>query len=265
MTGLLGILALGFFLGMRHATDADHVIAVTAIVARQRTAQSALLVGAAWGLGHTLTILIVGGGIVLFGWVIPERLGLSFELGVAVMLIVLGIANLGSLRGLIAETLAAARTGRMVHSHPHAHGDYVHTHPHGHDPEAHPHGPQQTPVAGLDRRFGRLAGYRLVRPLVVGIVHGLAGSAAIALLVLPTIQNPEWALLYLLVFGAGTIGGMTLITWAIAVPLGYVATPSGPTRGRLVAALRIASGLISICFGGYLLYRVGFVQGLFFG
>ena len=87
---LLAILALGFFLGMRHATDADHVVAVTTIVSRERSPRSAIGIGALWGLGHTATILLVGGAIVVFGLVIPPRLGLSMELSVACMLIVLG-------------------------------------------------------------------------------------------------------------------------------------------------------------------------------
>ena len=82
MTSLLAILALGFFLGMRHATDPDHVIAISTIVARQRSARSAAVIGAVWGLGHTLTIMVVGGGIILLGWVIPARVGLSLELSV---------------------------------------------------------------------------------------------------------------------------------------------------------------------------------------
>ncbi|HKV73145.1 MAG TPA: hypothetical protein VJN95_01395, partial [Gemmatimonadales bacterium] len=94
MNGLFSIVALGFFLGMRHATDPDHVVAVTTIVARQKKAGSAAWIGALWGLGHTLTILIVGGGIILFRWVIPPRLGLSMEFSVGLMLILLGIMNL---------------------------------------------------------------------------------------------------------------------------------------------------------------------------
>src|SRR5881296_178902 len=93
MITLFSIIALGFFLGMRHATDPDHVIAVTTIVSRQRSPLAAAAIGGAWGLGHTFTILLVGGGIILFGWVIPARVGLSTELTVGVMLVVLGIAS----------------------------------------------------------------------------------------------------------------------------------------------------------------------------
>src|ERR1700686_4808534 len=99
MTNLFALTLLGFFLGMRHATDPDHVVAVTTIVARQKTPSGATAIGAAWGLGHTLTILVVGGGIILFGWVIPPRIGLSMEFSVGLMLIVLGIINLPGVMG----------------------------------------------------------------------------------------------------------------------------------------------------------------------
>lgn len=262
MSGMFGIAALGFFLGMRHATDPDHVIAISTIVAHQRNARGAALIGVVWGLGHTLTILVVGGGIVLLGWVIPARLGLSMELSVGVMLIVLGIMNLVSALGRIDASHAGDHhSPGHVHAHPHQHGDYVHSHAHSHDPETHPHRPDQTPVGWLDRHFGALTVYQLLRPLLVGVVHGLAGSAAIALLVLTTIGNPVWGVLYLAVFGVGTVVGMMLITVAIAVPFAV----SGPRFARLNHRLRIATGLLSLGFGLLLAYQVGIVSGLFTG
>ncbi|MEZ4457927.1 MAG: hypothetical protein R2882_15480 [Gemmatimonadales bacterium] len=257
MTELLTILALGFFLGMRHATDADHVVAVTTIVSRQRHLGAAALIGLAWGLGHTLTILAVGGAIIFFRWEIPPRVGLSMEFAVALMLIVLGLASLACVFRRIGEL---AR-GRDHHSHAHAHGDYVHTHPHQHQPEAHPHRTDDTPLSRLDRMLGSLAPYRLVRPLVVGVVHGLAGSAAVALLVLATLPTSRGALLYLVVFGIGTMAGMMLVTAAVAVPFALSA-------GRFEAAsrgLRVASGLLSVGLGIFLAYRIGIVDGLFTG
>jgi high-affinity nickel-transport protein len=256
VTDLLAVLALGFFLGMRHATDPDHVIAVTTIVARQRTTKSAALIGAVWGVGHTLTILLVGGGVILFRWVIPDRIGLSMELAVGIMLIVLGVANLREFLGLARQAADAAPA--QVHSHAHSHGDYIHTHPHGHQPEAHPHRTDQTPIGWLDRHFGSLGLYQIVRPLVVGIVHGLAGSAAVALLVLAAIGNPKWSILYLLIFGVGTIVGMMVITAAIAVPFAL-----SPQRSRFTGRLRLASGLISVAFGCFIVYQIGIVHGLF--
>jgi high-affinity nickel-transport protein len=258
MNGLLSIVALGFFLGMRHATDPDHVIAVTTIVARQRRTGSAAWIGALWGVGHTLTILLVGGGIILFRWVIPPRIGLSMEFAVGLMLIILGLLNLTGLWRLV----TSARAGRgTLHSHAHTHGDFVHDHPHGHAPETHPHDPERTPVGWLDGRLGGIGAYRWVRPLLVGIVHGLAGSAAVALLVLATISDPTWAIFYLLVFGVGTVAGMMVITAAIAMPVAW----GGARSARIGGALRVASGLLSLGFGLFLAWQMGVVHGLFSG
>lgn len=260
MIGLLSIIALGFFLGMRHATDPDHVIAVTTIVARYRKVKHAALIGAFWGVGHTLTILTVGSGIILFGWVIPARIGLSMEFSVGLMLILLGILNMAGMLQWISESFSSA--GGILgaaHSHPHSHGDYVYTHAHQQEPEAHPHAASQTPLSWFDRHFGQLSPYQVVRPLVVGLVHGLAGSAAIALLVLTTIRNPRWAIAYLLVFGVGTIAGMMLITGAMVLPFAY----ADKRFSRLNQGLRVASGLISVAFGLFLVYEIGFVNGFF--
>lgn len=255
MTDLLPILVLGFVLGMRHATDADHVVAVTTIVSRNRSARGAALIGLAWGLGHTLTIFLVGGAIILFEWVIPARVGLSMEFAVALMLIVLGLITLAG----VLRTVGSVGPEAPRHVHAHGHGDYVHTHAHGHDPESHPHRPDQTPVAWLDRHLGTSGGYRLLRPLVIGVVHGLAGSAAVALLVLATIKSPSWAVVYLVVFGVGTMVGMALITAAIAVPFAW----SAGRFERVSRGLRLASGLVSVGLGVFIAYRIGVVDGLF--
>ena len=264
MIDLLSIIALGFFLGMRHATDPDHVIAVSTIVARHRSITHAAIIGALWGVGHTATILAVGSGIVVFGWVIPARVGLSMEFSVGLMLILLGIFNLSGLWQWMTDSVAPyvlQSQGATIHSHVHAHGDYIHTHPHAHNPEMHPHDPARTPLNWFDRHFRQLGIYQAVRPLVVGLVHGLAGSAAIALLVLTTIRNPKWAIAYLLVFGLGTIAGMMLITGALVLPFAF----SSRRFSRINSGLRLASGMISLCFGLYLIYEIGFVNGLLTG
>src|SRR5258708_37922402 len=125
MASLLSIIALGFFLGMRHATDPDHVIAITTIVSRQRKVSRAALVGAFWGIGHTLTIFVVGTLIILFGVVIPARVGLSMELSVAFMLVILGVMNVVSfLRSVPSFAQRDKEKPELVHSHPHSHGDY---------------------------------------------------------------------------------------------------------------------------------------------
>jgi high-affinity nickel-transport protein len=260
MITLLSIIALGFFLGMRHATDPDHVIAVTTIVSRQRSIRHAAVIGVLWGLGHTITILAVGSAIIVFGLVIPPRVGLTMEFSVGLMLILLGVLNLSGMMRWITETLTPMRLGQHAHAHPHGHGDYAHTHSHGHGgPEKHGHAEDATPVGWMDRTFGRLGIYQVLRPLAVGIVHGLAGSAAVALLVLTTIRVASWAVFYLLVFGLGTVAGMMLITAAIALPFKFSET----RFARLNRGLGLASGVISLGFGLFIVYQMGFVNGLF--
>jgi hypothetical protein len=202
----LGLIGIGFALGVRHAADTDHVVAVTAIAAGHRRLLPAALVGAYWGLGHTLTILGVGGMIVLLNLVVPPRLGLALEFLVGLALVVVGASNL---------------TGR-----------------------------DRAGVPGT--RQGR-------RAFALGLVHGLAGSAAVALLVLATVHDPWAGCAYLLVFGLGTVAGMVLITLAVAAPaalLGRRVPLSGP-------GLRVATGILSVAFGLYTMFDVGFVDGLF--
>jgi hypothetical protein len=191
-------------LGMRHATDPDHVIAVASIVSSERSFARAARIGALWGVGHSLTILLVGGAIVVFKVAFSVRLGLSMELTVAIMLIVLGLLNLFSVNA---------------------------------------------PVAAVSPG----------RPLLIGVVHGLAGSAGAALLLVPLIDDPRFAALYLLVFGLGTIAGMSLVTLAIAAPAVAVGAPTA----RVQRSLRLASGTVSVMFGVYLAHKVGISQGLF--
>jgi ABC-type nickel/cobalt efflux system permease component RcnA len=157
MISFLSILAVGFFLGMRHATDPDHVIAVTTIVSNQRSSLRSALIGAFWGLGHTVTILVVGAGIILFNLVIPVRLGLSMELSVAAMLIVLGLMNIaGFLRSMPikpmpAESSAINDGDKVIHAHPHSHGDYIHNHCHVHHHEGHSHSIDSASLGWMDR------------------------------------------------------------------------------------------------------------------
>lgn len=211
MLSLLAVTLLAsFLLGMRHATDPDHVVAVATIVSRERAAARAAGIGALWGLGHTVTILVVGGAIILFKFSISPRVGLSMEFAVAVMLVALGVFNtVGGFRGR-ADDDARSR-------------------------------PTSLP------------------PLLVGTVHGLAGSGAATLLVMSLIPDPRWAAAALLVFSLGTILGMATVTLAIALPSAY----AGGRVVRLQRGLRVASGVVSACFGLYLAHRIGFVDGLF--
>lgn len=218
---LLSILVFGFFFGMRHATDADHVIAVSTIVSRQNNIRHAAMTGIFWGIGHSITLLVVGGAIILFGIVIPERLGLSLEFCVALMLILLGAFNLR----VAVRTLPNANAGNR-------------------DVEPHRH---WEPGRG-----------RALRSAMVGITHGLAGSAAVALLVLPLVPDPFWGMMYLAVYSVGTIIGMMIITATIAVPVSYAGR-----FGFFHRHLGTVAGLISLSFGLSLVYQIGFVEGLF--
>lgn len=195
---------VSFLLGMRHATDPDHIVAVTTIVSRERSLWKASGIGVLWGIGHTFTIFIVGGAIIVFKIAFSARVGLSMEFTVAVMLIVLGLINLFGVQG--------------------------------------------TP--------GPLTS---MRPLFVGVIHGLAGSAAATLLILPLIDDARWAVVYLVVFGVGTILGMALITLSIAAPSVFAAA----RVQNMQRWLRTASGTVSLLFGLYLAHKIGFVDGLF--
>jgi high-affinity nickel-transport protein len=201
---LLVTFVTSLLLGMRHATDPDHVIAVTTIVSSERSLSRAARIGALWGLGHTLTILIVGSAIILFKVAFSVRLGLSMEFTVAIMLIVLGLLNLTTANAPIARVSPA-------------------------------------------------------RPVFIGVVHGLAGSAGAALLLVPLIDDPRFAALYLIVFGLGTIVGMSVVTLAIAAP----ALVAGAPTARVQRSLRLASGAVSVVFGLYLAHKIGVSEGLF--
>jgi high-affinity nickel-transport protein len=256
MTALLAIVLLGFFLGMRHATDPDHVVAVTTIVSRQRSMLHATLIGAFWGLGHTLTVLAVGAALILFKLTIPPRLGLSMELCVGLMLILLGVLNLTGILRRAMEWITIRRLGSGAHSHFLFNRWMVHTH----DQDGEPVLMDSFSILGWTPEWWKQLGlFHIMRPVVVGIVHGLAGSAAVALLVLTTISRPSWAFVYLLIFGLGTVAGMMLITAVIAIPFAY----SMQYFVSLNRGLAAATGFVSVAFGMFLCYQIGFVNGLF--
>ena len=256
MIGLLTIVAIGFLLGMRHASDPDHVIAVSTIVSREHTLRRSALIGAAWGFGHTVTIVLVGSAMILFRVALPPRVGLSMELAVAVMLILLGIWNLSALFNWSAQTAGApVRPDRAAY---HSHGDYVHAHPHAGN-TGHAHDPDRNPMDRIDRWFVHSGLYAHIRPFIVGVIHGLAGSAAIALLVLSSISKAGLAMLYLAVFGLGTVLGMVFITLAMASTFTY-----GQKRFAAIDRhLGWMAGALSLGFGLFVAYQVGIVDGLF--
>ena len=257
------ILVLGLLLGIRHAFDADHLVAVTTIVSEYRNPLRAIWIGVSWGLGHTTTLFLAGGILLLLNLQIPERLALFFEFLVGIMLIVLGIQTLLSFRR------------QKVHIHAHRHSDdepELHQHFHIHEETSdhtHSHsrwenlrkivmadiipGEHNSPKGAL-KPFFRLKSY------VVGTVHGLAGSAALMLLVLANIRSAGAGLTYLLVFGLGTVVSMGLISIFISLPFSI----SG-RMPRLNRVIQTAAGTFSIVFGLVLMYQIGIVEGLLTG
>ncbi len=225
------VILLGLFLGMRHSTDPDHVVAVSTIVSRQQSIRGSAAIGLLWGLGHTVTIFLVGSAIIVFGVVIPPRLGLSMEFCVALMLVLLGALNLTGAIHWVTDRFTPQKATPAAF----------------------------LPAVSLDKAIGNLGLYQTIRPLVVGLVHGLAGSAAVALLVLSTIKSPLWSTAYLLVFGVGTMAGMMFMTVAISVPMVY----TGKRFFKINRHLTAISGLASVVFGMFLVYHIGFVDGLF--
>ncbi|HEX4380372.1 MAG TPA: hypothetical protein VH022_10085 [Candidatus Acidoferrum sp.] len=284
MTSLIAILGFGFLLGMRHATDPDHVIAVSTIVSRERSIAKAGLIGALWGVGHTVTILIVGAAIILLGIAIPTRLGLTMEFSVGLMLILLGILNLTGALAFITDKFSPAHPkvdGSHAHLHEHENAK-LHIHWHTHTGETQHHAESLAPPRWFDRSATKatnnnanaansngsanqnrastnLGLFHTLRPLFIGLVHGLAGSAAVALLVLSTIHNPKWAVLYLLIFGVGTVAGMMLITAVISLPFSF----AGYKFAWLNKSLIVGSGVLSLAFGVFVCYHIGFIDGLF--
>jgi high-affinity nickel-transport protein len=275
-TAPLGIALLGLLLGMRHATDPDHVIAVTAILSRERRLAAATRIGVIWGLGHTVTVLAVGTAIIIFKLAVPVRLGLAMEFAVAITLILLGLGTAGALVRQIASRLFGTRSphtedllkalpqnipqdlpeGLIVHSHSHTHDGARHRHPHVHGAHGEFHREHVLARGAVPPLAARRP---MLRSFGVGLIHGLAGSAAIALLVLSAIPKPLWATLYLVVFCAGTIIGMGLITTAIATPMIVAARRMSSLHQRLVTG----SGLLSFGFGLFLAYQIGIVDRLF--
>jgi ABC-type nickel/cobalt efflux system permease component RcnA len=247
------VILLGLFLGMRHSTDPDHVLAVTTIVSRQKSIRSSATIGLLWGLGHTLTIFLVGSAIIIFGVVIPPRLGLSMEFCVALMLILLGVLNLTGVMRWITERVTAMKSVPATPQ-PAVSVDRICEN----SGKTNQRGPSSIELF-LDRTIGKLGLYQTIRPLVVGLVHGLAGSAAVALLVLSTIKSPLWSMAYLLVFGFGTMVGMMLMTAAISLPLVY----TGKKFFKINRHLSTISSFASMAFGIFLVYHIGFVDGLF--
>lgn len=234
---MLNILLFGFLIGLRHAIEADHVMAVATLTADKKP-QKVVQQGVAWGLGHTLTLLVIGGIVLYADALIPSKVANMLELIVGVMLLVLG----GDLIRRVAK--------KHWHMHTHEHSNGVsHNHLHSHavkiDPEAtwHDHfHPRELPL----------------RALLVGMMHGLAGSAALVLLTLQSVQSPLIGVFYLIIFGFGSIAGMALLSICIAIPMRHSLLQTGKLRNGLSGVVGISTMLL----GAYTIYDIGLVDGL---
>ena len=234
---VLATLAFGFVLGLKHATEADHLAAVSTIVSERRSIWQSATVGVLWGIGHTISLLVAGLFVIAFGVAIPERAANVLELMVAVMIIFLGTRLL----------YIVLRGTQSVHVHEHTHDGKAHIHFHFHD-DHHAHGVSLT---HNDMHNG-LSGWR---PMLVGVLHGLAGSAALTLLVLTEVVRNGTAVLgfiYLFVFGAGSIGGMLLMSSLIGLPIAFGVR----FFQRILLPMRVLAGLLSTTFGIFYAFKV---------
>ena len=234
------LLLLGFLIGMRHAVETDHVAAVASLATRSTSLGESVRQGAAWGLGHTLTLFVFGGLVLVLDVVMPETLARGLEFAVGLMLVGLGIDVLWRL----------ARERIHFHTHRHADGE-VHFHAHSHAGE-----PEHDPARHAHGHADRFP----VRAMLVGLMHGMAGSAALIILTLQTVQSPWAGLAYIALFGIGSIAGMALLSVAIAVPLRLSA------RGMtwLHNGLQAAVGMATMAIGAGLVYRIGWQEHLLF-
>ena len=219
----VSILLIGFALGLLHAIEADHLAAVSTIVSEKKSLLTASIVGGLWGIGHTIALFVVGVAVIFLKFQISETAEARLEGLVGIMLMLLGFNAIRKL--FSAETV-------HIHKHDHDGREHIHIHTHDKEPESSHH------------RFSP-------RSILIGMLHGLAGSAALMLLILPVLPSPAVALLYILIFGAGSIGGMMAMSLLIGLPFHF-------TAGRfktLNGAIRLTAGVFSLCLGTWIVYE----------
>ncbi len=248
-TSALAVLGLGLVFGLKHATEVDHVIAVSTIVSEQRKLSRAALVGGLWGVGHTASLMLVGAMVLLLRVAIPERVANWLEFGVALMIIALGVN----------ACLRALRRRTDIHLHKHQHGDdeVAHAHVHFHEP-----GMEPSDLPSAAHAHAATHSHAVTRigfkPLLVGAMHGLAGSAALTLLVLTQINSPAIGLLYLTVFGVGSIFGMLLMSGLVGLPFAL----SARRFNGIHYGLQALAGVVSIAFGFWYAYETSVATGI---
>lgn len=221
------ILVLGLVSGLKHAFDADHIAAVSALVSKNKKVVTAVKAGVWWGIGHTFTLMLVGLAVLVFGLFIPEKVATGFEFFVALMLITLGLANLRN--GILSQ----------FHFHLHKHDDDEHLHIHKHAEGSKPHDhAHHHPNRG--------------KAFAIGAIHGLAGSAAVTLLILSTIKSVPAGLIYILLFGVGSVAGMALFSMIICMPM-LIASRRYDSFQRFTIA---GSGLLSLIIGVGLVHEI---------
>jgi sulfite exporter TauE/SafE len=228
---LLSILALGFVLGIKHAIEPDHVIAVSTLASQTKKLWRSSLAGVFWGIGHTATLFIIGIILLAMKGEIPEKWAMSLEFLVGIMLVYLGITTILSFKN--------------IHLHEHEHDGDLHKHVHSHDNGDHHHKHQHKNVSYLKSMF-------------IGLIHGLAGSGAMVLLTMSTVNTAWEGAVYILIFGAGTIVGMLFFTTIIGIPFVFSAK-----KLNLNKKLTQLTGVISTVFGIYYMYNLGVTEGLF--
>ena len=231
---IMAVLGIGLVFGLKHATEVDHVVAISTIVSRHKNVFHSALVGALWGAGHTASLLIVAAVVLTLRVTIPERVSGWFELGVAIMIIALGISALR-------RTL---RKNAHVHVHQHNHDGLSHTHIHFHENETR-HEP------ALQSQHSHALSHLGWKPLLIGMMHGLAGSGALTLLVLTQISSSWVGFFYVATFGLGSILGMLLMSGLIGLPFAL----GSRKLTHLHQGLQTLAAVFSICFGIWYAYK----------
>jgi hypothetical protein len=231
---MFGVLGIGFLLGMQHALEADHIAAVSSLAARRTDLRDIVKHGLTWGLGHTLTLFVFAGAAILLGQAIPEQLARPLETAVGIMLVGLGAHVLWQL------------WRERVHFHQHGHGDGTrHIHVHSHANETIPH---------QNSAHSHQHGFRW-RTLIVGLMHGMAGSAALLVLAISQVANAAYGMFYILLFGVGSMLGMGVLSVVIAVPLAVSARwLTWANRG-----LQAVVGTVTIAIGGMTIYSTALI------